>query len=180
MQTVIGLGNPGKHYSLTRHNAGWLFLDFLAEQNKTNFIEKNKWKAQVAQVGTQLLLVKPTTFMNLSGQSVQSITAFYKISSEDLFVAFDDLDLAFGSSKIQFGKGPKTHNGLQSIYELLGTDQFWHIRIGVDGRNGDRSIAPHEYVLQPMHSDQLTILETTCLDIRTQLLERDLLKNMSE
>ncbi len=183
MQSIIGLGNPGKKYETTRHNAGWLFADFLAKRLKANFIEKKKWKAEVAEVaggGQTLLLAKPLTFMNLSGQSVQAITNFYKIDTTDLFVAFDDLDLEFGTYKIQFGKGPKVHNGLQSIYSELGTDQFWHVRIGIDGRHGDRTIAPDKYVLQPLGQEDLKQLNNTFEQVTHMLIERKLVRVLAD
>lgn len=183
MQTLIGLGNPGKQYEITRHNAGWLFVDSLARQFKTEFVEKKKWKAEVAEVtraGQTALLIKPLTFMNLSGLSVQAITNFYKITAADTFVVFDDLDLEFGTFKIQFGTGPKVHNGLTSIYSELGTDQFWHVRIGIDDRQGDRTIPPDKYVLQALTSEQLKQVHDTFERVVQVMVERKLLHVLAD
>lgn len=181
----VGLGNPGTEYTKTRHNAGYLFLESVAKRAEVHFVKKSRWFAEYAEVQAHtklaesrtnqlVMLAKPNTFMNKSGQAVQAISAFYKIQPQFLFVAFDDLDLPLGTSKVQFGVGPKTHNGLQSIYEQIGTDQFWHIRIGIDTRNGDRSMPPSNYVLQAMSDDELTSLHAAFLPIIVHLEQRSL------
>lgn len=186
---LIGLGNPGESYAKTRHNAGFLFVEYIAELLGENLLEKKKFHAEVAQVavgsssfGVQsnaakqnFILAKPTTFMNKSGQAVQALRAFYKMQPKDIFVAFDDLDMELGTVKAQFGKGPKTHNGIDSIKKLLGTDQFWHLRIGIDTRKGDRKIPSEKYVLQPMDFDELRLLSQGFLSLKDNLSSRGLL-----
>jgi len=152
MKFVIGLGNPGSEYSNTRHNIGAHVVEKLTEEQAGSFTEKKQFKSQVAKVQNTVFVV-PQTFMNLSGEAVQAVLHFYGSDGEtgsefpDLYVVHDDLDIELGSYKIQYGTGPKTHNGLASIYQHLKTDQFWHVRIGVDTRQGDRSIPPQNYVL---------------------------------
>jgi PTH1 family peptidyl-tRNA hydrolase len=204
---LIGLGNPGESYKNTRHNAGFLFVDYISELLGERLVEKKKFHAEVAQVAitaqkqlgksnqlcqsnqleqstqsTQLsqsnqnfYLAKPNTYMNKSGLAVQALRAFYKLQPKDIFVAFDDLDMELGTVKVQFGRGPKTHNGIDSIKQQLGTDQFWHLRIGIDTRKGDRTVPPDKYVLQPMNSQELQLLRSSFRSLKDNLSSRGLL-----
>jgi PTH1 family peptidyl-tRNA hydrolase len=157
MQFCVGLGNPGQEYVKTRHNAGFLFVEQLAEKlGATGPQDNTRFEGKVWRAG-EVFLLEPQTYMNESGRSVRKAIEYYDktafggakdaLSLKHLFIAFDDLDLEVGSYKLQFGRGPKVHNGLNSVYQHLGTDQFWHVRIGVDGRKGDRTIPPDKYVL---------------------------------
>ncbi len=161
MKIFVGLGNPGKEYENSRHNAGFLFLDALAKELDLSFKFNKKFNADLASRRDDLFLIKPQTFMNRSGQALRAFLDFLKIDladalngpldgPNDLIVVHDDLDLELGSFKLQKGKGPKGHNGLQSIYDHLGTQDFWHLRLGVDSRQGDRKIPAADYVLQSM------------------------------
>jgi PTH1 family peptidyl-tRNA hydrolase len=118
---------------------------------------------------TEYILVKPQTFMNDSGKAVQAALHFFKVSPEDLIVVHDDLDIPFGSYKIQKGTGPKAHNGLTSIYLSLGDREFTHVRIGVDNRQGDKSVPPKNYVLQPFSKEEETVLQTVIENVAAQL-----------
>jgi PTH1 family peptidyl-tRNA hydrolase len=122
MKLLIGIGNPGVDYQNTRHNAGFLVLDELFKK----------------KLPAGMIVKKSDVFMNNSGQFVEKFTKLYALSSSNLYVVHDDLDIPLGSYKIQFGKGPKDHNGLKSIDESLGTDQYWHVRIGIENRDRDR------------------------------------------
>lgn len=160
MQFLIGLGNPGKEYAQTRHNVGWLAIDRLAIALSAGaWLPQAKFKGEVATFDKGFLL-KPSTFMNLSGQAARALIQYYDktlVHQEQLtavWVFHDDLDLALGTYKIQLGTGPKVHNGLLSLYQELGTTDFWHVRIGVDSRGGDRSMPGSAYVLQKI--DNLT------------------------
>ncbi len=175
---IFGLGNPGRDYRFTRHNAGFLLLDYL--QQELNWPQFSYHKKLTAQISSHagLILAKPQTMMNLSGPAVKKTLAYFSeldidnIPSEfwqQLFVAHDDLDLSIGQYKIQRGVGPKQHNGLLSIYESLAVRDFWHIRLGIDDRHGGRSIPPDKYVLQKLPSDQRQQLQLTFLKIRQQL-----------
>jgi PTH1 family peptidyl-tRNA hydrolase len=163
MHLLVGLGNPGVSYAQTRHNAGFLFADYWAQQvlqateknvrNNDLFSEEKRFFSHAVKTKNWTIL-KPQTFMNDSGRAVRAVTHFFRYdvlgenASDPLIVCHDDLDLAVGTWKLQFGRGPKIHNGLRSIDAELGSDQYWHLRLGVDGRNGDRSLAGQDYVLQ--------------------------------
>lgn len=180
MKIFVGLGNPGKKYEHTRHNVGFLALDSLFKQ--ANFHQAPKFKALLDKIQPHkeiCLLLKPQTFMNDSGVSVQSLLNFYKIKPQDkvgqkifpnLYIIHDDLDIIFGQYKIQFGKGPKIHHGLLSIYQHLGTDQFWHVRIGVDNRNGNRSMPGSNYVLSDFTKEELVKLSNLAIQIKEKLI----------
>ncbi len=123
------------------------------------------------------ILVKPQTFMNLSGNAAAKVLKKYdyaRFSKKDfhtVFVVYDDLDIPVGKYKLVFGSGPKVHNGINHIKEVLGTDQFWHIRIGVDGRQGDRSVDPQDYVLSGFVPDEQSLLKTVVDDVVELLSE---------
>jgi PTH1 family peptidyl-tRNA hydrolase len=135
MWLVVGLGNPGVEYAKTRHNAGWLAIDFFAEKISAGawrFDKKSNAEVCDATIGGEkILIVKPQTFMNLSGDSVQVIANFYKITPDHLIVVHDDLDFPFGTSRHQFDRTAAGHNGVQNIIDRLGTKAFHRIRIGI-------------------------------------------------
>ena len=138
---VVGLGNPGQKYEMTRHNAGFLALDLLAQRLGAGPIRQAKCQSLYTCCtleGRSLLLMKPQTFMNLSGDSVQPLMAWYKITSEHLLVIHDELDLPPGRIKLKKGGGIAGHNGLKSIVQRLGTQDFCRLRIGV-GRPPDKN-----------------------------------------
>jgi PTH1 family peptidyl-tRNA hydrolase len=135
MKLIVGLGNPGTRYELTRHNVGFLAVDYLAEEWKASSWTK-KFDAEIAQVQRgqeKVILVKPTTFMNLSGKSVAAIYKFYQCEPQDLVVIHDDLDLEPMTLKFKTGGGTGGHNGLKSIDASLGSGQnnYHRIRIGI-------------------------------------------------
>jgi len=142
MKIIIGLGNIGKQYQNTRHNLGFLALDYLKELLKdANFdawSENKKFMALVSQGnynGEKLILVKPTTFMNNSGFCSQAILAFYKETAENLIVLHDDIDIKFGDYKLQKDKSCAGHRGVQSIIEQLKTQNFTRLRLGIGKEN---------------------------------------------
>ncbi len=160
MKVIFGLGNPGKQYESTRHNAGFLLLDIWARLEKAEWQPQTKFKAQVARLNQDLLLVKPQTFMNSSGETVAKVKSFYKLSLKDFWVVHDDLDFNLGEYKLSLGKGPKSHNGLKSIAEKIGGDSFWRARIGVESRQ-EKTIPGKEYVLQKLTLEEKTLLTAT-------------------
>lgn len=175
MQLVVGLGNPGIEYSNTRHNVGFQILDLLADKLQTSFSYNKKLQGEVAKSGSVFLL-KPQTFMNSSGESVRATLDYYfkDLSPEEhlnsLFVIHDDLDLPIGKYKIQKAKGPKGHNGLLSMYEQLGSDQFYHVRIGVENRGDLRALIPgHTYVLAPFEESERKLIEEVKNQVLTEL-----------
>lgn len=145
---IVGLGNPGKEYQKNRHNVGFMAIDYLATE--FNFGGKKvKSKAVVMEgkrEGQKIILVKPQTFMNLSGTSVTSLVRFYKVKTENLIVIHDDLDLNSLSIRLRPGGGPGGQKGVASIIQNLGTQQFNRVRIGI-GRPPGR-MDPSDYVLQ--------------------------------
>jgi PTH1 family peptidyl-tRNA hydrolase len=131
MWLVVGLGNPGREYELTRHNIGFLVVDALARRYGGSFAGKFKGElCQTSIKGTAAALLKPQTFMNLSGQSVQPTMAFFKVPLEHIIVVHDDLDLEFGQMKIKRGGSPGGHNGLKSIDASIGAN-YLRIRAGI-------------------------------------------------
>ncbi|MBU0908142.1 MAG: aminoacyl-tRNA hydrolase [Proteobacteria bacterium] len=155
MFLVAGLGNPGEKYHLTRHNIGFLFLDYLAEKLRVNF-SASKWQADTAKAmfgNEQVLLLKPQTFMNLSGNAVVGAASFYKISPEKIIVIHDDIDMPFGRVKVVVNRGTGGHNGIRSIVSLLGSQDFIRIKAGI-GRPVE-AIPVERYVLTKMTDSEI-------------------------
>ncbi len=155
---LIGLGNPGREYKDTRHNIGFMLVDHLAEK-----IGARGMKVQSKAIVTsglyeerKLILAKPQTYMNLSGQSVQGLLHFYKIPLENLIVAHDDLDLPYGTIRIRPTGGPGGQRGMANTIELLGTKDFPRLRLGI-GRPPGR-MDPKDYVLQDFSKDDAKLL----------------------
>lgn len=138
---LVGLGNPGANYAQTRHNAGFWLLDRLAEQHSAAFRGDAKFHGECARIrvkGQDLLLLKPSTWMNRSGQAVSALMKFYKLPVDQLIVAHDELDLPVGTVRFKLGGGHGGHNGLRDIHKPLGAD-YRRIRIGV-GHPGQREL----------------------------------------
>ncbi len=135
MFCIIGLGNPGEKYKNNRHNVGFQFIDYLIESLKNpNFKIQNAFLSRIYHLGSRILLVQPQTFMNRSGEAVKKIIRNWKLEIGNLVVIHDDLDIPLGKFKIQKGKGPQLHNGLESIEQHLKTKDFWRVRVGIDNR----------------------------------------------
>jgi len=144
---IVGLGNPGPTYARTRHNAGFELADELARRAGASFRHEGRHQGELARAsiaGTEVWLLKPMTFMNLSGQAVRSVAGFYRIPPQSILVAHDELDFAPGVVRLKEGGGAGGHNGLRDLIAQLG-DDFWRLRIGI-GHPGDRS-AVLDYVL---------------------------------
>jgi len=155
---IIGLGNPGREYKDNRHNIGFMVIDRIAVRLNAQGI-KVQAKAIVTNALVQerkLILAKPQTYMNLSGQSVQGLLHFYKIPIENLIVAHDDLDLPFGTIRIRPGGGPGGQRGMASTIEQLGTKDFPRLRLGI-GRPPGR-MDPKDYVLQDFSKEDQKLL----------------------
>ncbi|HEX5583058.1 aminoacyl-tRNA hydrolase [Gaiella sp.] len=145
---VAGLGNPGPEHARDRHNVGWMVADELARRHQGSF--KGKFHGRLADVrveGEKLALLKPETYMNESGASIQAAAAFYKLASEQVLVVHDDVDLETARLQARLGGGLAGHNGLRSIAQRLGTQEFLRLRVGVGrpGRGDPRPVA--DYVL---------------------------------
>lgn len=157
LKLIVGLGNMGTSYTNTRHNAGYLFVDELQKSKNLKGV----------------LIRKTNTFMNESGRFVKTQIDKYQIKTDDTFIVHDDLDIPLGDFKIQFGKGPKDHNGLHSVDEELGTDQYWHVRIGIDNRPLDGRPMGEEYVLQNFTDEEkaviVGVIKSACKKLETLL-----------
>jgi PTH1 family peptidyl-tRNA hydrolase len=158
---IVGLGNPGREYRENRHNVGFMLVDRLAVKLNVRFTRLQS-KALVASATYQerkIILAKPQTFMNLSGQSVQGLIHFYKLPLTNLLIAHDDLDLPPGTIRIRPDGGSAGQKGMVSILERLGTDEFARVRLGI-GRPPGQMQAP-DYVLQDFSNADLTIISET-------------------
>ena len=127
---LVGLGNPGREYAGTRHNVGFMIADRLAAKGRAEFRTEKSWKAAVAKTG-DLLLCKPLTFMNLSGESVRALSDFYKIAPEEVLVVLDDTALPLGRLRLRSEGSAGGHNGLRSVIEHLGTAVIPRLRVGI-------------------------------------------------
>ena len=154
MKLVVGLGNPGGKYEKTRHNAGFWWLDLVANLQRAAFRRESRFQGSAAKASTgggDLWLLKPETFMNVSGQAVAALASYYKISASDILVVHDELDLPPGGVKLKFGGGLSGHNGLKSIAASIGTQDFWRLRIGI-GHPRDLAASEQEVVDYVLHA----------------------------
>lgn len=170
IRLVAGLGNPGPEYERTRHNAGFWLLDNLADDMKVSFVNERAFFGQVAKArhgGETVLLVKPGTYMNRSGQAVGALARFYKIPPEAILVIHDELDLPPGHAKLKQGGGHAGHNGLKDIQSALGTPAFWRVRIGI-GHPRTFGLAQQvaDFVLHQPRREEQTAIENTLLRVR--------------
>jgi PTH1 family peptidyl-tRNA hydrolase len=161
IRLVVGLGNPGREHAATRHNAGYWFADALAAKLGAAFNGEAKFQGHVAKAAGGLRLLKPGTFMNLSGRSVSALSRFFAVPPEDVLVVHDELDLLPGEAKMKFGGGIAGHNGLRDVAAQLGTPDFWRLRLGI-GHPRDSSIPQQDvadYVLAPPSRDERAAID---------------------
>lgn len=179
---IAGLGNPGKEYDKTRHNAGYMLIDKIINNYKFPKLEtEEKFSSQITTgillSDIKLILAKPLTFMNNSGDAIQRISKYYKIPSQHIYVAHDDLDIDLGEYKIQYTKGPRQHNGINSIERYLGSSAFNKIRIGIENRGDLRhKITGKDYVLSKFTKEeqntlQNSIFESLLEDLQNKILD---------
>lgn len=157
---IVGLGNPGSQYVETRHNAGFMVIDKVANSFSV-LVEKSKFNALYGRgriENTDVILAKPMAFMNKSGYPVQQIAGYFKISCQDILVIHDDIDLAFGRLQIKAGGGSGGHKGIKSIIEVFGGNDFARIRIGISRENFRDISGVSNYVLNRFNSDERLIL----------------------
>ena len=158
---VVGLGNPGARYESTRHNMGFLAVDRLAEREKLRFnkLRFKAWTAEWKLGENKVLVMKPQTYMNLSGESVGEAARFYKIPADHVVVISDDISLPVGKLRIRTGGSAGGHNGLKNIIQHLGTDQFPRIKVGV-GAPGQAGYDVVDWVIgRPLGEDQKVLME---------------------
>lgn len=140
IKLFVGLGNPGEQYVETRHNVGFWWIDFIGQNHKLSLKNSKKYFGEFSKHNEdgEVFFLKPSTFMNDSGKSVQALAKFYKIEPEEILVIHDELDIQPGTAKLKLGGGHGGHNGLKSIQTSLGSNNFWRLRIGI-GHPGDKS-----------------------------------------
>lgn len=163
LQLIIGLGNPGAEHQDQRHNAGFWWLEQLAQEQRINFSLQSKLQLQQAKLTTAgrppCYLACPTTYMNCSGQAVAAIARFYKIPAANILVVHDELDLPPGVVKLKQGGGHAGHNGLRDIIQKLGSRDFWRLRIGI-GHPGNKALVSSYVLHKPTQSEQQKIQHT--------------------
>lgn len=161
LHLIVGLGNPGAEYAKTRHNAGFLLVEKLAEQWRANWSSERKFNARIARGesgGKRVLLCEPQTFMNLSGEAVGALVKFYQVPLPDFLVVVDDADLPLGEIRLRPGGGGSGgHHGLDSVAQHLGSRGFARLRIGIGRKDGAREIVNH--VLGKFDADENGLLE---------------------
>ena len=157
LRLVVGLGNPGREYERTRHNAGFWWVDRLAQKSKVELRGERKFNGYVARITSHndCWLLLPQTYMNASGQAVEALANFYKIAVEEILVVHDELDLLPGAAKLKLGGGAAGHNGLKDISAKLGQN-FWRLRLGI-GHPGQRDIVI-DYVLHAPSQDEAQLI----------------------
>ena len=160
IRLIVGLGNPGREYENTRHNVGVWWVDELAREHKLSFNAEAKFHgltARGALHGHEVWLLKPQTFMNVSGRAVSALAQFYKITPAEILVVHDELDLPPGVARLKNGGGHGGHNGLKDIIAQLGTKDFWRLRIGI-GHPGDRAEVSN-YVLNNPRREERELID---------------------
>ncbi|GAB4340518.1 MAG: aminoacyl-tRNA hydrolase [Candidatus Abyssubacteria bacterium] len=173
MRIVVGLGNPGKKYAATRHNLGFMVADELASSNGLSFSQE-KFKSKLAHgtvAGEDVIIAKPQTFMNLSGEAVGPLVRFYKIPPTNLLVVYDDVDITFGKLRLRPSGGSGGHKGIQSIIEHLGTEEFPRLRIGIRQEHVPDELS--DYVLSEFGPEEKTelkrLIRTACKAVEAAL-----------
>lgn len=144
MKLIVGLGNPGQDYEKTRHNVGFMVLNRLAQKLGGEFCDLSRWEAATLEMnvaGEKVVLLKPLTYMNNSGRSVGKFATYYKLEPKDIWVISDDVDLPLGTIRVRDTGSSGGHNGLKSINDALGTEDYYHIRIGVTNADRDEDTA---------------------------------------
>ena len=160
MKLIIGLGNPGSEYENTRHNMGFMSIDRFVTKNNINLKLEPKFQGILGSCvlnGEKAILLKPTTYMNLSGESVIKVMNFYKIDSNDILVICDDLDSRFGRIRLRAKGSAGGHNGLKNIYAHIGTEDFKRIKIGIDRPQEHFSVV--DWVLKKFSKEELNALD---------------------
>lgn len=183
IKLIVGLGNPGPDYARTRHNAGFWLVEELADDLRCAFTVEKSFFGAVAKSrvnGEQIYLAKPLTFMNRSGQCVGALARFYKLVPEEILVLHDELDLMPGQVKVKQGGGHAGHNGLRDIQSVLGSPNFWRLRLGI-GHPRSLGLAQEvaDFVLHPARRDEQTAIDaclTRCRAVMPLLLKGEFVR----
>lgn len=173
MKVVVGLGNPGKEYKYTKHNAAWLFLEYLEKKYGFKILKKESDSLTCKtrnMLDKEILFVEPQTFMNLSGNAILKIKNWYKINLEDMIIIFDDIDIPFGNIRYKINGSGGTHNGMKNVVEVLATENITRIRIGIGGLKKENEDLI-DFVLQDFTEDELNKLNETFKEAEQKLIE---------
>ena len=157
---IVGLGNPGREYAKTRHNAGFLLVESLAERWRVDWRLEKRFQSRVAKIERnerRIFLCEPQTFMNASGEAVSALTTFYRVPLKNLLVVVDDADLPLGTIRLRANGSSGGHHGLESIEQHLGTRNFARLKIGIGRQEGAREIT--DYVLGKFRADEKSLVE---------------------
>lgn len=195
MKIIVGLGNPGKKYDKTRHNAGFMVLDEIIKKqvariknkelnNNLEFKFNKKFNAEMCEYSKEIFFVKPQTYMNNSGVSVNLLASYFKLLNSDLIIIHDDMDLELGRIKIQFGGGSGGHHGIESIVSHIGSPDFIRVRLGV-GRSKSAGVndANIDFLLSRFRDDEVKLLQTEinkCVEVVLYILENGIEKAMNK
>ena len=175
LRIVVGLGNPGPEHLVTRHNAGFWFVDALAKRHGGEFRDYRKYSGETARIqlgGQELILLKPTTYMNRSGLSIRQVSDFFKITPAEILVAHDELDLPVGAVRLKHGGGHGGHNGLRDTIAHIG-DAFWRLRLGI-GHPGTKAEVIDYVLTRAPRAEEDAVLDAvnTAADCMPLLLEQ--------
>lgn len=181
LKLIVGLGNPGREYTRTRHNAGWWFVERLAARSHGSWRQDAKQHTELARIAiadTELWLLKPTAFMNRSGAPVAAVANFYRIAPAEILVVHDDIDLPPGVARLKQGGGHGGHNGLRDVIAHIGAE-FWRLRLGV-GHPGSKDLVLDAVLDRPTPAEQQAIDEalSRALEIVPELLRAGAQKAM--
>lgn len=160
MKIIVGLGNPGEKYSKTRHNIGWLFIDYLSKIYNVD-VTKSNCDALIGETkinGEKIVFAKPITFMNLSGNSVSKLKKWYKVENKDIIIIFDDIDIPFGTFRYREKGSGGSHNGMKNIVQMLSSEEIPRIRIGLGGLKYEKQDMA-DFVLQKFKPSELEKLD---------------------
>lgn len=175
MKCIIGLGNIGKEYDATRHNMGFMCIDRLAQDLNISFDKKLK-KCVYAETnikGEKVILAKPTTYMNLSGEAVVELLNWFKLDIKDICVIYDDVDLPFGKVRYRESGSAGTHNGMRNIIALVGRESVKRLRVGIEARDTTHPVPLYDYVLGKFEKAQLKEFEENIyIEIKNELEEK--------
>lgn len=172
MKLVVGLGNPGYEYRNTRHNVGWLFLEYLEQKYNFNINKKqnNSLITKININNVSVMFVKPQTYMNLSGTAVLELKNYYHINDKDIMIIFDDIDIPFGNIRYRQKGSGGTHNGMKNIVAMLKTEDIQRIKIGTGGlKKQNQNLA--DFVLEPFNEQEMITLQNCFKEAEQKMLE---------
>ena len=171
IKLIVGLGNPGDEYIDTRHNIGFKFINAMLKAASSDVAKKTTLKSHLYQVrinDASLICIKPQTYMNLSGEAVQAVMSFYKIEPHEICIVSDDLDIDFGTVRVRKQGGAGTHNGMKSVIQMLGTQHFMRLRLGIGPK--PEFMDSKDFVLQRFRNEEQAVLPDMLNKIRDLFL----------